>query len=127
MLGSSPNDSSQPQNILVFVCSWTWISSPMTGSQSATRTGEPSKPIACSSACAASRIRFSLNAGPASWTPTGSPSERPAGIEIPGSPASDIGTVQKSCWYMASGSSASSPISKAVVGAAGVTIRSTYS
>ena len=31
------------------------------------RAPEPSKPIACSSACAASRMRFSLNAGPASW------------------------------------------------------------
>ena len=32
MLGGSPNDSSQPQNIFVRVLSWTWISSPMTGS-----------------------------------------------------------------------------------------------
>jgi hypothetical protein len=30
--GSSPNDSSQPQNIFVRVRSWTWISRPMTGS-----------------------------------------------------------------------------------------------
>ena len=32
VLGSSPNDSAQPQNILVRVLSCTWISSPMTGS-----------------------------------------------------------------------------------------------
>ena len=32
MFGGSPNDSSQPQNIFVRVLSWTWISSPMTGS-----------------------------------------------------------------------------------------------
>ena len=32
MFGSSPNDSSQPQNIFVRVDSWTWISRPITGS-----------------------------------------------------------------------------------------------
>ena len=32
VLGGSPNDSAQPQNIFVRVVSWTWISSPMTGS-----------------------------------------------------------------------------------------------
>ena len=32
VLGSSPKDSSQPQNILVRVASCTWISSPITGS-----------------------------------------------------------------------------------------------
>src|SRR4051794_21813055 len=35
MFGSSPNESSQPQNIFVRVESWTWISRPMTGSSSA--------------------------------------------------------------------------------------------
>jgi len=30
--GSSPNDSSQPQNIFVRVATVTWISRPMTGS-----------------------------------------------------------------------------------------------
>src|SRR3954468_4253543 len=35
VLGSSPKLSSQEQNILVFVASWTWISRPMTGSNSA--------------------------------------------------------------------------------------------
>src|SRR3954451_5980326 len=34
VLGSSPKLSSQPQNILVRVLSWTWISRPMTGSKS---------------------------------------------------------------------------------------------
>src|SRR5262245_31449960 len=33
--GSSPKESSQPQNIFVFVASWTWISSPITASSSA--------------------------------------------------------------------------------------------
>ena len=32
VLGSSPKDSAQEQNIFVLVESWTWISSPMTGS-----------------------------------------------------------------------------------------------
>ena len=51
-------------------------------------------------------MRFSLNAGPASWKPTGRPSRRgPHGIEIAGMPASDIGTVKKSLRYIASGSS----------------------
>src|SRR5437588_8117882 len=34
VFGSSPKDSSQPQNILVAVRSCTWISSPITGSSS---------------------------------------------------------------------------------------------
>ena len=58
------------------------------------RAGELSKPIACSSAKAASRIRFSLKAGPAIWKPTGRPSLSPHGIEIPGMPASENGTVK---------------------------------
>src|SRR5436305_10022195 len=37
VFGSSPNESAQPQNIFVRVASWTWISSPMTGSY--TRSG----------------------------------------------------------------------------------------
>ena len=56
---------------------------------------EPSKPIACSSAWAASRMRFSLNAGPAIWKPIGQARRTsPLGIEIAGRPASEIGTVQ---------------------------------
>ncbi len=58
------------------------------------RAGELSKAIACSRAYAVSRIRFSLNAGPASWKPTGRPSLSPHGIEIAGIPASGIGTVK---------------------------------
>src|SRR5271163_1836073 len=34
VLGGSPKDSSQPQNILVAVASCTWISRPITGSRS---------------------------------------------------------------------------------------------
>jgi hypothetical protein len=30
--GGAPNDVLQPQKIFVRVCSWAWISSPMTGS-----------------------------------------------------------------------------------------------
>ena len=49
--GSSPKESSQPQNIFVFVASWTWISSPITASSScasqpSTPSGLASKPIA---------------------------------------------------------------------------------
>src|SRR5436190_22457382 len=33
VFGGSPNDTSQPQNIFVRVASWTWISSPITGSK----------------------------------------------------------------------------------------------
>jgi hypothetical protein len=42
VFGGSPNDSAQPQNIFVRVESWTWISSPITGSQPAALTGTPS-------------------------------------------------------------------------------------
>ena len=56
--------------------------------------GTPSKPIAFSTAWAASRMRLSLKAGPAIWKPTGSPSERPHGIETAGTPARGIGTVK---------------------------------
>src|SRR5207237_8559899 len=68
------------------------------------RAGLESKLIAFSSAYAASSSRGSLNAGPASWKPTGSRSLSPEGIEIAGMPASGIGTVQKSLRYIASGS-----------------------
>ena len=69
-------------------------------------------------------MRFSLNAGPAIWKPTGRPSESPFGIEIAGMPASDIGTVQKSLRYIASGSAVLAPSSKATPGAVGVTMKS---
>src|SRR5689334_4970197 len=87
----------------------------------------PSKPIACSSAKAASRMRFSLKAGPAIWKPTGRPSLSPLGIEIAGMPASDMGTVQKSLRYIASGSWVLAPSSKATPGAVGVTMKSKFS
>jgi hypothetical protein len=32
VFGSAPNSTGQPQNIFVFVPSWTWTSRPMTGS-----------------------------------------------------------------------------------------------
>ena len=88
------------------------------------RAALPSNPIACSSANAASSSRLSLNAGPASWKPTGRPSLSPHGIEIAGIPASDIGTVQKSFRYIASGSSVFAPSSNAVHGLVGVTMKS---
>src|SRR5262245_42804318 len=44
--GSSPKESSQPQNIFVLVESWTWIPSPITGSYSATgRPLEADRPL----------------------------------------------------------------------------------
>ena len=67
---------------------------PSARAQTQTRAALPSKPIACSSACAASSSRFSLKAGPAICRPTGRPSLSPQGIEMAGIPASDIGTVQ---------------------------------
>src|ERR1019366_1161127 len=91
------------------------------------RAGLPSKPIACSSANATSSMRLSLNAGPASWKPTGSPSLHPEGMEIAGMPANGIGTVQKSLRYMASGSSVLAPSSNAVHGLVGVTTKSSCS
>ena len=105
MFGGSPKLSSQPQNILVRVASWTWISSPITGSQRASvligpPAGSASKPIAASSAWAAASSRFSLNAGPAICRPTGSPSDRPHGIEIAGIPARLTGIVQTSERYI---------------------------
>ena len=42
-------------------------------------------------------------------------------------PASDIGTVQKSLRYMASGSAVFEPSSKATPGAVGVTMKSKFS
>ena len=63
-----------------------------------------------------------------SCRPTGSAgpppggSARPHGIEIAGIPASDIGTVQKSLRYIASGSSVFAPSSKATPGEVGVAI-----
>ena len=41
VLGGSPKESAQPQNIFVAVASWTWISRPMTGSYAAARRTSP--------------------------------------------------------------------------------------
>ena len=84
-----------------------------------------SNPMAPSSACAASSMRFSLNAGPMSWKPTGRPSLRPHGMLIAGRPARLAGMVQMSLMYMASGSSVREPALKATVGDVGEAMRST--
>src|ERR1700753_2037391 len=42
--GSSPKESSQPQNIFVRVASWTWISRPITASSSAMGSSLPAQP-----------------------------------------------------------------------------------
>src|SRR4029450_12611579 len=46
VLGGSPKLSSQPQNILVRVASWTWISSPITGSQDSISPPRPRRLLA---------------------------------------------------------------------------------
>ena len=60
--------------------------------------------------------------------PTGRPSSgaRPAGSEMPGTPARFAGIVAMSFRYIASGSSSFSPSLKAVVGAVGVASTSTF-
>ena len=126
VFSSSPQTFSQRQNIFVRVFSWTWISSPMTGSHSGirSRSGTKSKPSARSSAWPARKRRFSENCGPISCRPTGRPSERPHGIERPGRPAMFGGIVSTSERYIASGFSAFSPSLKATVGDVGLTRRS---
>ena len=64
---------------------------------------------------------FSENCGPISWRPTGSPSERPHGIERPGRPAMFGGIVSTSERYMASGFSVRAPSGNATVGEVGET------
>ena len=71
-------------------------------------------------------MRFSENAGPMIWKPTGRWPARPHGIEIAGSPARLTGRVQMSLMYMASGSAVRVPMPKATVGEVGETIRSTW-
>src|SRR5450756_222746 len=73
-------------------------------SLAARNVGAVSNPIAPSSAYAARRMRFSENAGPMNWKPTGKPSARPQGIEIAGRPARLTGIVQMSLMYIANGS-----------------------
>src|SRR6202012_2725180 len=84
----------------------------------------PSNPIRRSSGNAASTIAPSPNAGATSWKPTGRPSVTPQGMEIAGIPARDIGIVNRSFMYMASGSSVLAPSSNAGVGLVGVTTKS---
>src|SRR4029450_8704586 len=88
------------------------------------RSGTVSKPIACSSACAALNRVFSANCGPIGWSPTGSPSERRHGIERPGRPAMFGGIVSTSARYIASALSVFSPSLNATVGEVGLTRRS---
>src|SRR5262249_13210208 len=57
------------------------------------RSGTPSKPIACSSAWPAWKRVFSPNWRPISCKPTGSPSESPDGMLSPGNPARQEGIV----------------------------------
>ena len=54
-----------------------------------------------------------------SWRPTGSPSERPHGIEIPGRPAMLTGSVQASERYIATGSAILAPNGQATDGLVG--------
>ena len=59
--------------------------------------------------------------------PMGSPCAKPAGMEIPGTPAILMGRVQTSLRYIWSGLSAFSPILKGTVGEVGVTSASYFS
>src|SRR5215204_249303 len=73
----------------------------------------------CSVAWAARRSIGSVKWSPMSWTPTGSPSERPPGTLMAGMPARLAGTAHMSLAYMARGSSTFSPILNATEGAVG--------
>src|SRR5262249_41512078 len=87
----------------------------------ASLSGAGSNPSARSSACPTRNSVFSENCGPISWRPTGRPSERPHGIEIPGMPAMLDGIVSTSARYMANGFSVFSPRRNATVGDVGLT------
>src|SRR5919201_4770569 len=87
----------------------------------ASRGGTGSKASARSSAWPARKSVFSENCGPISWSPTGSPSESPHGIDRPGSPAMFGGIVSTSARYIASGFSVRSPSLNATVGEVGLT------
>src|SRR5471032_371752 len=91
------------------------------------RSGTKSNSSARSSACPTLKSVFSPNCGPTSWRPTGSPAERPHGIERPGNPAMHDGIVSRSFRYIASGSAVFAPSSNATVGLVGETIRSKFS
>src|SRR5438067_997187 len=79
-------------------------------------SGTKSNPSARSRAWPARKSVFSENCGPINWRPTGSPSERPHGIESPGIPAMFDGIVSTSERYIASGFAVFSPSLNATVG-----------
>src|SRR5439155_17059611 len=85
------------------------------------RPSTESNAIKPSSAYATLKRVFSANWGPISCSPTGRPSERPHGIEIPGSPAMFDGIVRTSVRYIASGSCVFAPTENAVVAHVGET------
>src|SRR2546423_2302439 len=87
----------------------------------ARRGGTGSKASTASSACPARKSVFSENCGPISCRPTGSPSERPHGIERPGNPAMLTGSVHASDRYIETGSAIRAPKRKATVGLVGAT------
>src|SRR5918995_4818394 len=77
------------------------------------------KSVTSSAARAARSSIGSVKWSPMSWTPTGSPSERPPGTLMAGTPARLAGTAQMSWRYMARGSSVLAPSSKATEGEVG--------
>ena len=91
-------------------------------------SGPPQRPVKAASAAAATRYsRSSASAGAITCRPTGSPSSAasPHGMEMAALPARSDGIVHRSARYIAIGSSARSPMGKAVVGVAGETSTST--
>ena len=109
---------------LRLVGSWTWISRPITGSQSVT----PPPPAAAAApgrtrAPARSRGRRQQavlgEGGADDLEADRQPSSRPHGIDRPGRPARLTGSVKMSFAYIASGSSSFSPIGNATDGAVG--------
>src|SRR5580700_3169665 len=82
------------------------------------------KSVACSYACATRRTRASSKRGAITCNPTGRPSTKPHGTEMPGTPARFAGRVTASHMYMESGSSRD-PIGNATLGEVGHTIAST--
>src|SRR3954453_16438228 len=91
------------------------------------RSGTKSNSRARSSAWPARNSTFSENWRPISCRPTGSPSERPHGMDRPGSPARFEGMVNRSAAYIASGLSVRAPSSNATVGEVGLTSTSNCS
>ena len=117
VFGGSPKLSSQPQNIFVRVSSWTWISRPMTGSQLGHRGclhGASRKSIAALERVGGVEQRVLAERRAGELEADRQPLAQPArDRDRRGCPASDIGTVQKSFRYIASGSSVFAPSSNA--------------